>query len=59
MRIAIATYILLIFGKTTAGGVYMDSQKQKKKAIVTDPFGSYTGVPMDANEHPIQDADDL
>ena len=29
------------------------------KRIVTDPFGSYTGRPVDKNEHPIQDADDL
>ena len=28
--------------------------------IVTDPFGSYTGVPTDDYMgHPIQDADDL
>ncbi len=25
----------------------------------TDPFGSYTGVPMDETDRPIQDADDL
>lgn len=25
----------------------------------TDPMGSYTGVPLDPNETPIQDADDL
>lgn len=25
----------------------------------TDPFGSYTGKPMDPNETPVQDADDL
>ena len=27
--------------------------------IVTDPQGSYTGVPADPNERPVQDADDL
>lgn len=27
--------------------------------IETDPFGSYTGVPVDPEETPIQDADDL
>ena len=27
--------------------------------ISTDPFGSYTGIPTDPNEPPIQDADDL
>lgn len=27
--------------------------------IVTDPFGSYTGLVKDLNEAPVQDADDL
>ncbi len=27
--------------------------------IVTDPNGSYTGRPLDREERPIQDADDL
>ena len=27
--------------------------------IVTDPNGSYTGRPLDPQEKPIQDADDL
>ena len=31
----------------------------ERENIVTDPFGSYTGLPIDKNEHPIQDADDL
>ena len=26
---------------------------------VTDPFGSYTGVPVEFREIPVQDADDL
>ena len=26
---------------------------------VADPLGSYTGVPQDAFEEPVQDADDL
>lgn len=30
-----------------------------KEVIVTDPFGSYTGVPTDPDERPVQDADDL
>ncbi|MEG0571321.1 MAG: hypothetical protein RR497_06725 [Oscillospiraceae bacterium] len=25
----------------------------------TDPNGSYTGIPLDKNEQPVQDADDL
>lgn len=28
-------------------------------AIVTDPFGSYTGHSIDPDETPVQDADDL
>ena len=32
----------------------MDGVKQN-----FDPFGSYTGVPADPDEKPIQDADDL
>lgn len=31
----------------------------KKEKIQTDPNGSYTGRPMDPEEKPIQDADDL
>ena len=31
----------------------------KEKNIVTDPFGSYTGLVKDPNEKPVQDADDL
>ena len=27
--------------------------------IMTDPFGYYTGRPIDADEKPVQDADDL
>lgn len=29
------------------------------QASVTDPNGSYTGVPIDTNDVPVQDADDL
>lgn len=31
----------------------------KKKKIITDPNGSYTGRPLDKDEIPVQDADDL
>ena len=31
----------------------------KKEEIITDPFGSYTGLVKDPDEKPIQDADDL
>ena len=34
-------------------------QKKEKEKIQTDPFGSYTGRPLDPEEKPIQDADDL
>ena len=27
--------------------------------IITDPFGSYTGLVMDPEDKPVQDADDL
>ena len=37
----------------------MKKQKQKKEEISTDPFGSYTGIPADPHERPVQDADDL
>lgn len=34
-------------------------EKKKEPRIVTDPFGSYTGIPKDRDEQPVQDADDL
>lgn len=37
-------------------------EKEKKKRFTdlkTDPQGSYTGVPADPREKPVQDADDL
>ncbi len=33
--------------------------QNKKKPIQADPQGSYTGVPADKYEVPVQDADDL
>lgn len=27
--------------------------------FITDPMGSYTGVPLDPDDRPVQDADDL
>ena len=30
-----------------------------KEKIITDPFGSYTGLVKDPKEKPVQDADDL
>ena len=37
-------------------GSLMETQPEQ---IVADPFGSYTGVPEDPKEKPVQDADDL
>ena len=34
-------------------GTYVDPD------IIVDPDGSYTGIPKDEKEKPIQDADDL
>lgn len=38
------------------------SRKQKDQEtveIISDPFGSYTGRPVNLDERPVQDADDL
>lgn len=32
---------------------------EKEDEILSDVQGSYTGVPFDKNERPVQDADDL
>ena len=37
----------------------MRKRKDKKKEDSFDPMGSYTGMPADPNEKPVQDADDL
>jgi hypothetical protein len=40
----------------------MDSKVEQlleREPSKTDPFGSYTGVPLDEGERPEQDADDL
>lgn len=42
-------------GKVIRGG---DLMKEKEK-IITDPFGSYTGLVKHPDEKPVQDADDL
>lgn len=33
--------------------------EDQEENIITDPFGSYTGVPLNENEDPVQDVDDL
>ena len=30
-----------------------------RSVLAADPLGSYTGVPLDPHEKPVQDADDL
>ena len=35
-----------------------DNEK-KENRIETDPFGMWTGVPVDENDEPVQDVDDL
>ena len=44
--------------ETIIGEVMLVTKKDKEK-IQTDPFGSYTGRPVEADEVPVQDADDL
>ena len=34
-------------------------KEDKKEKIMVDPNGMYTGRPIDPDERPIQDADDL
>ena len=36
-----------------------EGQPCEENRIVSDPFGSYTGVPADKDGKPVQDADDL
>ena len=37
-----------------------DTQKEKESRIISDPLGSWTGVPLDDfYDKPVQDADDL
>ena len=37
----------------------MGKKEKREKISVTDPQGSYTGLPVDRDEKPVQDADDL
>ena len=45
-----------VIGESYSGG---DCMKKDEKKIVTDPFGSYTGISQNPYEKPVQDADDL
>ncbi len=42
-----------------ADKVIEEYTKAASKKSNTDPNGSYTGVPKDKDERPVQDADDL
>lgn len=35
------------------------NSKDSEEEISVDPFGSYTGCPLDPMDKPVQDADDL
>ena len=56
--------------QTVQGGEEMEKKKEEKLVvppppptgiahIITDPFGSYTGLVPSLDEKPVQDADDL
>ena len=38
---------------------YGGENMKKEKPIITDPFGSYTGLTKEEDEKPVQDVDDL
>lgn len=46
-------------GYPKMGDLMKKHVKTQEEEIITDPFGSYTGIPIDNCERPIQDADDL
>lgn len=37
----------------------MEKKEKQERIADTDPQGSYTGRPVDRDEKPVQDADDL
>ena len=39
--------------------VLNDKDTNRKDGIISDPLGSYTGVAVQKDEKPVQDADDL
>ncbi len=45
--------------KQNKGKANIYKLKGAKEKIISDVNGSYTGVPLDPNEKPVQDADDL
>ena len=48
-----------IFGGTHPTNKVVDLFGYDNMISDTDPYGSYTGVPKDVDDKPIQDADDL
>ena len=48
-------------GNDKCGGINMQKKKYENctDEILTDPFGSYTGITEDPFELPVQEADDL
>ncbi|MDR2557921.1 MAG: hypothetical protein LBC86_00015 [Oscillospiraceae bacterium] len=53
-------------GQISAESAKMNNVMQKPREMIadmiapdTDPNGSYTGAPVNRNEKPVQDADDL
>ena len=36
-----------------------EEETNRKDGVISDPLGSYTGVPVNKKEKPVQDADDL
>ena len=43
----------------TVTGEVININPKEPDRIQVDPLGSYTGIPVDPEEKPIQDADDL
>ena len=39
--------------------IFENGEQPAAPVIITDPLGSYTGVPLEADAQPVQDADDL
>jgi len=51
--------IIISFDCEKLKGEVNAMKEEKKEKIVSDPNGMYTGRPVDRDEKPIQDADDL
>ena len=51
--------IMISSSREKLKGEVRKMKEEKKEKIVVDPNGMYTGRPVDPDERPIQDADDL